>query len=150
MTAPTAGDPRRSVRLERTEVGRYRAVNVRGGEITMATGGEGDTDFTPVELLLAAIAGCSAVDVDTVTSRRSEPTEFVVESTGNKVRDDLGNHVTDLQLTFRLRFPDNDGGSEARDIAPRAIQQSHDRLCSVSRTVEIGTPVEIVADIEVV
>ena len=142
-------DPHRSVRVERTEVGRYRAVNVRGGEITMSTGGDGDTDFTPVELLLAAIAGCSAVDVDHVTSRRAEPTDFVVDGTGTKVRDDLGNRVTDLRLTFRLRFPDDDGGRQARDIAPRAVQQSHDRLCSVSRTIEIGTPIDIVTAIEV-
>lgn len=142
-------DPRRSVTVERTSAGHYRAVNVRGGEVTMGTGGEGDADFTPVELLLAAIAGCSAVDVDTVTSRRSEPLEFVIETSGNKIRDDLGNHVTDLLVSFRLRFPDDDGGRQARDIAPRAVQQSHDRLCSVSRTVEIGTPVEVVTDIDV-
>lgn len=142
-------DQRRSVRVERAEVGRYRAVNVRGGAITMGTGGEGDSDFTPVELMLAAIAGCSAIDVDVVTSRRTEPVEFVVDSSGNKVRDDLGNHVTDLQLTFRLRFPDDDAGRQARDIAPRAIRQSHDTLCSVSRTIEIGTPVEVITDVDV-
>lgn len=141
-------DPHRGVRVERTSTGHYRAVNVRGGEIAIGSGGDGETDFTPVELLLAAIAACSAVDVDHVTARRSEPTEFVVESTGNKIRDDLGNRLTDLKLAFRLRFPDDDGGRQARDVAPRAIQQSHDRLCTVSRTVEAGTPVDVVTDIE--
>src|SRR5699024_8633867 len=144
-----SGGARRSVEVERMSVGRYRAVNARGGEVTMGTGGDGDTDFTPVELLLAAIAGCSSVDVDLVTSRRAEPTEFVVESSGTKVSDEQGNHVTDLRLSFRLRFADDESGRQARDIAPRAVQQSHDRLCSVSRTIEIGTPVDIVTDIDV-
>jgi hypothetical protein len=34
---------------------------------------------TPVDLLLAAIGACTAIDVDILTSRRSEPEVFTVD-----------------------------------------------------------------------
>ncbi len=44
----------------------YRATNEEGASLDF---GRGEGLLTPVELLLAAVAGCSAVDVDVVTSR---------------------------------------------------------------------------------
>ena len=67
-------------------------------------------------------------------------------STGIKVRDEQGNHIEDLEVTFRVRFPEGADGDRAREMLPRAIAQSHDRLCSVSRTVQIGTPVTMRED----
>ena len=129
----------RSVRIERIENSRYTVHNDRGGQITVGTG-QG-TDFTPVDLLLAAIGGCTAVDVDILTSRRAEPTSFEVAVDGEKVRDTNGNRLTDLVVTFRVRFPEGEGGDAARAIMPDAVKKSHDRLCTVSRTVELGTPI---------
>ncbi|MFD5401435.1 OsmC family protein [Streptomyces griseorubiginosus] len=129
----------RSVTVERTGAGRYVATNARGGTIAFGTGS--DDEFTPVELLLAALGGCTAVDVDLATSRHAEPATFTVEVTGNKVDDELGNRLTDLAVTFTVAFPDGEGAERARTILPRAVKTSHDRLCTVSRTVEIGTPV---------
>ena len=60
--------------------------------------------------------------------------------TANKVRDDHGNHLVNLVLTFDVAFPDDDGGRAAAGVLPDAIARSHDRLCTVSRTIEIGTP----------
>ena len=135
----------RSVELVRTALGQYEARNDRGGVISIGSG-EGE-DFTPVELLLAAIAGCSAVDVDHITSRRAEPEVFEVVASGEKVRSDAdGNHLTDLEVTFRLRFADGEDGDRAREAFPRAVAQSRDRLCTVSRTVQLGTPVQMTAE----
>lgn len=131
----------RSVELTRTEKGRYVATNVRGGRVVV---GQGDDDaFTPVELLLAAIAGCGAIDVDSITAKRAEPTRFDVRMSGHKIRDEHGNRMTDLVLTFDVAFADDEAGRAAYDVLPRAVRQSHDRLCTVSRTVEIGAPVDV-------
>ena len=83
----------------------------------------------------------TAVDVDILTTRRAEPESFVVQVDGEKVHDDDGNRMEELSVTFRVRFPEGWGGDAARALLPDAMQCSHDRLCTVSRTVELGTPV---------
>lgn len=135
----TTDSAHRSVRLERVQTGRYTAINARGGQISVSTGD--DTDFTPVELLLVAMGGCTAADVDFLTSRRAEPDRFEVLVDAEKVRDEHGNHLTDLVMTFRVSFPDGEAGDQARVVLPDAVQKSHDRLCTVSRTIELGTPI---------
>jgi uncharacterized OsmC-like protein len=132
-------DSHRSVTITRTSAGRYTAVNGRGGVLDFGTGDV--DDFTPVELFLTAIGGCTAVDVDILTTRRAEPESFVVQVDGEKVRDEGGNRMEELSVTFRVRFPEGEGGDAARALLPDAMQRSHDRLCTVSRTVELGTPV---------
>jgi putative redox protein len=129
----------RSVRLERVENSRYIVTNDRGGQMRIGTA-EG-ADFSPVELLLAGIGGCTAIDVDILTSRRAEPDAFEVAVDAEKVRDENGNHLTGIVVTFRVRFPAGEQGDKARALLPDAVRKSHDRLCTVSRTVELGTPI---------
>lgn len=132
-------DDSRRVRLERTSRGRLLARNERGA--TLALGMGEDSDFTPVELLLVAIAGCSAIDVDLITGKRSAPEEFVVDASGVKIRDQQGSRLVELAIDFGVLFPDTDGGRAAESVLERAIVASHDRLCTVTRTVEVGSPV---------
>ena len=134
-----AEDRHRQVSIERIANSRYTVTNDRGGQITIGTG-QG-TDFTPVDLLLTAIGSCTAADVDILTSRRAEPRRFEVEVDAEKIRDSSGNHLTDITVTFRIAFPDGEAGDKARAILPDVVRQSHERLCTVSRTVELGTPI---------
>lgn len=132
-----AQDSFRSVRIERTAVGRYIVHNARGG--TLPVGGD---DFSPVELLLAAIGSCTAIDTDVVTSRRAEPDSFTVTVTGDKVADrETGSRLENLAVTFEVRFPEGEAGDAARTVLPRTVALSHDKHCTVSRTVERGTPI---------
>jgi uncharacterized OsmC-like protein len=127
------------VSIERLAPGRFAAVNQRGGKVSFGMGA--DADFTPSELLLASIAGCTAIDVDILTSRRAEPESFEVDIGADKIRDDDGNRLTDIVVTFRARFPAGTDGDAAREALPTAVQRSHDRLCTVGRTVELGTTI---------
>jgi putative redox protein len=133
------GSVHRTVTVDRIAPGVFTVTNTRGGKIRFGTGG--DTDFTPTELLLAAIGGCTAIDVDILTSRRAEPASFLVRAEADKVRDADGNRLTDIQVTFDIAFPAGADGDEARAILPDVVRKSHDRLCTVGRTVEIGTPI---------
>jgi len=130
----------RSVTIERLEEGVYLARNRRGD--TLRFGSRATDAFTPVELLLAAVAGCSAVDVDVVTGRRSPAEEFSARVDATVVHEG-GNALKDIVLTFRVTFPEGAAGDAAREILPRAVRTSHERTCTVSRTIEAGTPVTV-------
>ena len=43
-----------------------------------------------------------------------------------------------------MRFPEGEDGDQAREVMPRAIAQTRDRLCTVGRTVQVGAPIEYV------
>jgi putative redox protein len=129
----------RTITVERVAAGRYEAVNSRGGRIVFGKGG--DEDFTPTELLLVAIGGCTAIDIDIITTRRAEPELFEIIVDADKVYEDGRNHLTNMQTTYRLRFPAGEAGDKARAVLPDAIQQSRDRLCTVGRTVEEVSPI---------
>ena len=128
----------RTVTLTRDSVGHYTVRNNRGGSITTSSSTD---ELSPVELLLAGIAGCTAVDVDAVTSRRAEPESFEIVVTADKVKDDQGNHLQDINVSFRIRFPEGDGGDAARKILPDMVRRSHEEFCTVSRTVMLGAEV---------
>lgn len=131
-------DTKRSVAIHRTGAGRFVATNARGMKLALG----GDDGFSPVELLLTALGGCTAADVDALTSRRAEPEEFQVEVRGDKIRDESGNRLENLEVIFRVRFPAGDAGDSARAVLPDMVAKSHDRLCTVSRTVELRTPIK--------
>ena len=57
------------------------------------------------------------------------------------MRDEGGNRLTDIDITFRIAFPPGEQGDAAREVLPEAVKKSHDRWCTVGRTVELGTPI---------
>jgi uncharacterized OsmC-like protein len=132
-------DTLRSVSLRRTGPGRLVATNANGVELELASGGK--DAFSPVELLLVAVAGCTALDVDALTSRRAKPDSFELQATADKVRDESGNRLENIQVTFKVTFPAGEAGDAARAVLPAMVAKSHDRLCTVTRTIERGTPV---------
>jgi uncharacterized OsmC-like protein len=137
-----ADDTERSVQIERIGLHKFRATNVRGGTLDFGDGG--DAEFSPVDLLLTAIAGCTALDVEYIAGKRAEPVAFRTPVRADKIRDESGgNRLVNIELRFEVEFPEGAGGDAAREILPSAIQRSHDRLCTVSRTVELGTPVDV-------
>jgi putative redox protein len=129
----------RSLSVERVAAGRFAAVNSRGGRILFGMGD--NEEFTPTELLLVAIGGCTAIDIDLLTSRRSEPESFEIVVDADKIRDEGGNHLANVQVTYRISFPAGPDGDKARGVLPEAVRQSHERLCTVGRTVELPTPI---------
>ncbi|HLU31423.1 MAG TPA: OsmC family protein [Acidimicrobiia bacterium] len=141
MTSKNDSSHRR-VEVERTALGEYRATNERGGSITLHANPE---DFTSVELLLTAIGACTLADVDYITTKRAEPESLSVEVRGDKVKDDdEGNIMRNLSVTFHARYPEGEDGDAAREVLPKAVTRSHDRLCTVGRTVQTASPIESV------
>jgi uncharacterized OsmC-like protein len=132
-------DTLRRVDLTQIGEGRYQTVNRRGGVLPIGTGD--DPDFTPVELLLVALAGCTAIDVGSITGKRAVPESFDIRTEGHKIRDDEGSHLVDLTVTVSITFPEGEAGDGAREILPRAVRQTADRICTVGRTLQLGTDI---------
>jgi len=141
MNTPVAGvgaETERAIDLVRTGPSRYTARNARGTSLTIGDGSS--DDFTPVELLLVALAGCTSITVDPLVSRRAEATSFKVHARADKVRDpDLGSVLKDILLTFNV---DYGGSEEALTALADGLKAAEDRLCTVSRTVAVGTQTE--------
>ena len=57
------------------------------------------------------------------------------------MRDADGNHLTGIRVSFDLAFPEGPDGDAARDRVQAAIEMSRDRLCTVSRTLQLGADV---------
>lgn len=131
----------RSVTLSRESKGVYIATNERGGTLRFGPGM--DDGFSPVELLLAAVAGCSGIDVDYLTSRRAEPLRFDVTSEATQEKGEEGNLLRDFVVTFRLKFPEGEGGDQARERVPAALKASREKTCTVSRTLVAGAKVDL-------
>ena len=59
----------------------------------------------------------------------------------------LGNHLSEVEVPFRISFPDTESGAAAAALVPRLVSLSHEKLCTVSRTVMLPTPVRtVIAD----
>lgn len=145
MTSETHDDPdRRAVTLTREAQGRYRATSEKSGaELTF---GRGEGLMTPVELLLSAIAGCTAIDIDLPASRRAEPEQFDAEVVARHLQEDGAHRLDDIVVTWHLRYPDGDSGDQVRTMLPQLMRQSRERLCTVSITVTRGASVTNVLD----
>src|SRR5260370_16736629 len=99
----TTDDGRRHVSIDRVGPNSYTATNARGGTISMSDGR--DDSFTPVELLMVAIAGCTAIDVDLVTSRRAAPDSFQGAGDAPKAPDEHAHNLRDTAMTFPAPSP---------------------------------------------
>ncbi len=136
----TESDAKRSVELSRIDRDHYLATNVRGGQLVLGSGD--DDQFTPVELLLAAIGGCTGIDVEYLVGKRAEPAAMRIVVSGDKIKDaEHNNRIADIVVEFHAGFPDGENGDAAREFLPTAVAKSHDRICTVSRTVELPTSV---------
>ena len=131
----------RTVMLTRESRGVYVATNAAGSTLRFGPGM--DDGFSPVELLLAALAGCSGIDVDYMTSRRAEPMRFDVTSRALYEKSEEGNIMRDFVVTFSLAFPEGEAGDKARARIAPALKTSREKTCTVSRTLEAGSTVEL-------
>ena len=128
-------DNYRQTKIERIDRLRYRAHGANGATLDF---GVGEGLLTPVELLLA---GCSSVDVDAGTSRRSTPEVFEVLASALKQTEDGAVRLDDVEVDFDVRFPEDEQGAKAQKMVDRLIQLSEQKDCTVSRTVEHPTNV---------
>jgi putative redox protein len=93
-------------------------------------GGEGK-GMRPRQLLLAAVGGCSAIDVILILKKqKQEITDFDVEVEGESEKVEHYSLFRDITLHFKIK------GNVDLDKAERAVKLSIEKYCSVSKTLE--------------
>jgi uncharacterized OsmC-like protein len=132
------GDMTTTVRVERTDDGGYLARNERGSEIRIT--GTGGPEFTPVELLLAALGGCNLVTVEPLTAQRGHRLPRLAATVeGEKVKPATLVRVT---MTYDVELPAGD--DEAKAVFEKVAERVHERYCTVSKALRDHTPVTVV------
>ena len=110
------------------------AANEEGGRIRMdgsrSIGGiEGG--FSPMQLLLAAAGGCSAIDIIGILEKqKQELQDLQVEVKGNRQKKETYSEFTTIHLHCIFT------GSLDKRKVERAISLSLEKYCSVSKTLE--------------
>jgi putative redox protein len=93
--------------------------------------GGANKGMRPMQLVLCALASCSAIDVIQFLKKMRQPLEDIeIVVDGQREKDQVPALFTDIQLHFKLRGRLDSGKVE------RAISLSIDKYCSVARILE--------------
>jgi putative redox protein len=110
------------------------ATNDTGNSILMDgspdIGGAGK-GMRPMQLLLAAVGGCSAIDIILILKKQKQIIEsFEIEVDSEREKIEGYSLFRDICLHFKIK------GQVDLDKAERAVKLSIEKYCSVSKTLE--------------
>lgn len=118
---------------------RFTASSSRGAQITLDSDGE---FFSPMQLLLAALGGCTGMDVVSILKKmRQDVTNYRVELDGERAAD---HPRVWTEITVRHIV---EGNGLSRDMVERAVSLSEEKYCSVAAMLTgtvIHTKIELV------
>ena len=122
-------------------------ITPSGHAQVLETNGERASAATPMELLLVALGGCTAVDVVSILKKKRERvTDYRVEVRGTR-REEHPRAFTRMEVRHVVR-----GRNVSEKAVASAIELSETKYCSVAATlrpgVEIVTSYEIIEDAE--
>jgi putative redox protein len=113
---------------------RMEAINDAGNTINMDAGpadGGHESGFRPMQLLLAAFGGCSAIDLISILRKQREPLQDLkITVTGEREQGVVPALYTEVHAHFKLF------GDINQEKAQKAVSLSVDKYCSVAKTLE--------------
>jgi putative redox protein len=116
---------------------RYTAENKAGATVLMGRDRAGNPGIGPMEMLLAGLAGCTAMDiVEILKKKRQLPVDFKVKVRGNQKTDAYPKVFVEFQVEYLL-WGEN---LVAKDVE-QAIQLSEEKYCSVGGTLSKAGPI---------
>ena len=89
----------------------------------------------PMQMLLMALAGCSAIDIVSILKKqRQQIDDFQIEVEGERenIKEEAAKVFTDIKIHFQLT------GSIVPEKAKRAVKLSVDKYCSVEKTLRLA------------
>jgi putative redox protein len=127
---------------------RFEAKNPNGLTVTFDApkkyGGD-ETALSPMETLLACLAGCTSFDVVNILKKKRQIISgYWVEVEGER-RDEPPEVYTKIQIKYGIK-----GKNVSKEAVERAIQLSNEKYCSVGamlrKTADITTSYEIIQE----
>src|SRR3712207_1832568 len=111
-----------------------QAVNETGNVVEMdaspAIGGE-NKGFRPMQLLLAALGGCSTIDIINILRKQREPLEDIqITVNGEREPNVEPSLFKDIHVHYTLK------GNLSEDKVRKAVDLSMQKYCSVTKTLE--------------
>jgi len=101
-------------------------VELGGRRIQLDSSKEMGKAFTPMELFLVALAGCTAMDVEWIMGReRQKLNHFDIAINGTRRKEDP-KYYDKIEIRYSLA-----GDSIGKDAVERAIRLSQEKYCSV-------------------
>lgn len=122
------------ITIDHLEDQHMEAQNEQGGKIRL----DGSTNIgglegglSPMQLLLAGIGGCSAIDIIGILEKQRQDLEDLkVEVDGDRQKKDTYTEFTTIHLNYIF------SGDLEEQKVERAINLSLDKYCSVSKALE--------------
>ncbi len=110
------------------------AVNENGNKVHIDASPEiGGTDhgFRPMQMLLAALGGCSSIDIISILKKQKQPLEDLkITVTGEREKDAIPSLFTEAHVHFTFY------GKLDEDKVKKAVVLSVEKYCSVAKTLE--------------
>jgi len=125
------------VKLHHSEALKFD-VNVAGRRLELNSSEAMGQAFTPMELFLVALAGCTAMDVQWIMDRqRQKLDKFDMTISGVRRKEDP-KYYESIDITYSFT-----GRGIRRDAVERAIRLSHEKYCSVRAMVKDSVKLNI-------
>jgi putative redox protein len=110
------------------------ALNEQGNSIHIDASpdiGGGNNGMRPMQLLLAAMGGCSSIDIINILKKqRQDLKDIKITVTGEREKDVVPSLYTEVHVHFKLF------GNLDRDKTEKAVALSVEKYCSVAKTLE--------------
>ncbi len=111
-----------------------RATNEDGATLEMdgspAVGGE-NKGFRPMQMLLAALGGCSTIDIVSILKKQRQPVDDIaIAVEGEREPGVEPSLFRDIHVHFTLK------GNLDEDKVRKAVELSMEKYCSVAKTLE--------------
>lgn len=100
-----------------------------------------DTAQSPKELLLAALCGCTAMDVVSLMRKHKQPLESFSIDAEAEVVDGFPAVFTGVHLTYHLK------GTLDLERVKEAVQLSETKYCSISAMISKAVPIRYTVEI---
>ena len=116
-------------------------ADVMGKSILMdasAEDGGKDSGARPKPLLLAALAGCSGMDVVSILAKMREPLTWFNERVEAEVSEEHPKRYLNMKIIYE--FKASDGLDPAK--VEKAVSLSQEKYCGVSALFQLAIPVE--------